>query len=445
MTNTSFRTLAGTIQGWQDGAVIRATGIPYAIAERYEKPREIIGLGSIEPYMATNWSPACPQSFSPVLKEVFGMDMMDELPLNENCQHLSITIPASTPVSAGLPVMVWIHGGSYLTGAGDMTAYDPALLVSEQQVVVVNVTYRLGLFGFLGGYNDIPANLGLLDIIAALRWIKRHIDAFGGNPENITLFGQSAGGDAIAHLMLAEGVENLFHRVIIQSAPLGIRKGKASLTETLIKKVAAFPKNSPVNKLLDIQNTMLFSMKRVGLKGGMPFGVQYGFEPLPHEERTEEVWRKRANQWDILIGWTNRETALFAPYIKLVQHLSYVPVFGKAMLEWLIRKTTDSVYRTSGRAFAELMASGHRQVYEYQIDWGEKKNNFRGAHVIDIPLLFGNEQLWKNALFCKGSSPEELRLAGRRLRTVWANFARTGVLEEKKTIPGLISYKRVNV
>ncbi len=94
------------------------------------------------------------------------------------------------------PVMVWIHGGSYVFGAGDAAIYDARALVEEQGVIVVSVTYRLGLLGFLGGSGGRAANVGLLDIIEALRWVKANIAAFGGDTDNITLFGQSAGGDA---------------------------------------------------------------------------------------------------------------------------------------------------------------------------------------------------------------------------------------------------------
>lgn len=443
MNNITFKTSAGTILGWQDGEVIRASGIPYAVAGRYQKPVELTALGSKAPYIATKHSPACPQSFSPVLKEVLGMDMLDELKMDENCQYLSITMPLNESTTPK-PVMVWIHGGSYLTGGGDMAAYDPTLLVHEQQVIVVNITYRLGLFGFLGGYRDVPPNLGLMDIIVALRWIKKHIAAFGGDPGNITLFGQSAGGDAIAHLMLAEGVSDLFHRVIIQSAPLGIREGKSSLTSEMIKRVETSPKDISTESLLTLQDTLLFSMKRFGLKGGMPFGVQYGYAPLPEEKHVEDVWRQRAGQWDVFIGWASRETALFAPFLKPLQALAAVPLLGKPTLEWLIRETTDRVYRNAGKAFARMMATGSKNVYEYQIDWGAVDNPFRAAHVIDIPLLFGNVQLWRGAVLCKGKSADELAAAGQKLRTLWAAFARTGTLEEKKDVPDLISLRRIN-
>ncbi|MFX6461500.1 carboxylesterase family protein, partial [Acinetobacter baumannii] len=96
-------------------------------------------------------------------------------------------------------------------------------------LIVVSITYRLGLFGFLGGNEERPANLGLFDIMESLKWIQKNIHSFGGNPENITLFGQSSGGDAIAHLMISEGIDGLFKRAIIHSAPLGFRMKRSKM------------------------------------------------------------------------------------------------------------------------------------------------------------------------------------------------------------------------
>lgn len=147
---------------------------------------------------------------------------------DEHCQRLSDTAPMDTKPNNDLSVMVWIHGDSYETGAGegDDPMYNPAALVREQHIIVVTVTYRLGLFGYLGSEKSTSANLGLLDQIEALRWIKQNISSFGGNPENVTVFGQSAGGDAVAHLMISNGAERLFNRVIIQSVPFGILRDR---------------------------------------------------------------------------------------------------------------------------------------------------------------------------------------------------------------------------
>lgn len=441
MTDIIFETSKGPVQGWRDGNVIRATGIPYASAGRYEKPRET-PLPQV-PYPAAKWSPACPQNLSRKSGNLLGRDMLEQLTINENCQYLSITLPGSPPPSPGRPVMVWIYGGSYTSGAGDSPVYNPTLLVEENDVVVVNINYRLGLLGFLGGYKDVPANLGLLDIIAALHWIKKYIAAFGGNPDNITLFGQSAGGDAIAHLMLAEGTEGLFHRVIIQSAPLGIRKGKAAIARKMIKKVALLPKDTDADTLLALQSKLILSMKGFGTKGGMPFGIQYGYPPMPPEKDAEKIWRERAGQWDVMIGWADRETSLFVPFVKPLQSLARVPFMGRSSLEWLIRKTTDRIYRNPGKAFARHIAAAGGSVYQYRISWGVKSNAIKAAHIVDISLLFGTEELWKTSAFREGKSFTELQQAGKEIRAIWTTFARTGVLETKRHIPGLIEYHQV--
>lgn len=138
MDQPTFAAPAGTCHGWRDGDVIRATGIRYARAERY-------GLPSPEPDTkridATSWAPACTQEQSERERELIG-PMLDQLGFAEDCQRLSITMPAQG--AEGLPVMVWIHGGSYISGAGDAPVYDPTPLVTEQQVVAVNVTFDSG-------------------------------------------------------------------------------------------------------------------------------------------------------------------------------------------------------------------------------------------------------------------------------------------------------------
>ena len=231
-----FRCAAGTVVGRRDGEVVRAIGIRYARAERFEAPTA--QPWADEPIVATAWAPACPQTREPITDGAWGTGHLGSLRYDEHCQHLSVTAPADATVGEVLPVMVWIHGGAYVIGAGDAPITDPAHLVAEERVVVVAITYRLGIFGFLGGQGR-PANLGLLDLIEALRWIQLNIAAFGGDPGNVTLFGQSAGGDAIAHLMIADGARGLFGRAIIQSAPLGISAGRDAMTASMARSADA--------------------------------------------------------------------------------------------------------------------------------------------------------------------------------------------------------------
>jgi para-nitrobenzyl esterase len=215
-----------------DGVLIRARGIPYATAERYAAP--VPAPKHSEVCDATRRGPVCPQ-FPSRLEYVTG-PVVDGLARSEQCQVLSVTAPCD---AQGLPVMVWFHGGAYLSGSGEAPKYDPDALVEEGRVVVVTVSYRLGIFGYLNPHPDGEENLGLRDQILALRWIRENIAAFGGDPSQVTIFGQSAGGDSVMSLILSVGTTGLFHRAILQSAPLGLRNGREAMTAAMRDAVAA--------------------------------------------------------------------------------------------------------------------------------------------------------------------------------------------------------------
>jgi para-nitrobenzyl esterase len=144
-------------------------------------------------------------------------------PQSEDCLGLNVWTPAHSP-SDKLPVMVWIHGGGFFIGSSAQSAYDGEPL-AVQGVVVVSINYRLGVFGFLAhpdlskeSTQGVSGNYGLLDMIAALRWVNRNISAFGGDPSNVTIFGESAGGTAVCLLMVLPDAKGLFQRVISESA-----------------------------------------------------------------------------------------------------------------------------------------------------------------------------------------------------------------------------------
>lgn len=154
------------------------------------------------------------------------------LPSSEDCLTVDVHTP---PLSAGtdLPVMVWIYGGAFVLGSS--SGYDPTPLIKED-VIVVNVNYRLGPFGFLSlpGLKD--SNFGLLDQQAGMRWVKRNIAAFGGDPGNVTLFGESAGGSSVCHQMASPGAKGLFQRAIVQSGSCSGRNGLTPVSKDEIQK-----------------------------------------------------------------------------------------------------------------------------------------------------------------------------------------------------------------
>jgi para-nitrobenzyl esterase len=212
-----LRTDAGEIEGvFEDGLRV-FRGIPYAAAPvgelRWRAPRPHVPWSGVR--AAYEFGAACPQAPS---KDVKHFDM------SEDCLTLNVWAPANRP-ARGLPVMVWLHGGAFETGASKMPIYDGANL-AHKGVVMVTLNYRLGVFGFFGHpeldeeakAEGVPtANYGLLDQVAALEWVKRNIEAFGGDASNVTLFGESAGGISVLALMTAPPARGLFHKAIVQS------------------------------------------------------------------------------------------------------------------------------------------------------------------------------------------------------------------------------------
>jgi para-nitrobenzyl esterase len=204
-------TADGLVQGQAAGTMDEYLGIPYAAppvgALRWQPPRPAASWRGVRE--ATALAPHCPQPASP-----FGVAST-----SEDCLYLNVFAPAGAR-TANLPVMVWIHGGSLLVGESD--DFNPAPLV-RHGVVVVTINYRLGALGFLadaalaGQPGGSSGDYGLLDQQAALRWVQRSIRGFGGNPRNVTVFGESAGGASTLAQLVSPGARGLFQRAIVES------------------------------------------------------------------------------------------------------------------------------------------------------------------------------------------------------------------------------------
>jgi len=216
------RTLKGEVIGTDAGPLAVFRGIPYAAPPvgplRWREPQPSEAW-SRRP--AKSFGPACIQPVSPAQDAAFGPIG----PQSEDCLTLNVWTPAPNR-QAVLPVMVWIHGGGFISGAGSLSAYDGSTL-AEKGAVVVTLNYRLGALGFFahpalaedmpGG----PVNFGLLDQIAALQWVQDNIASFGGDPGNVTILGESAGAQSVLALFVSPLGQGLFHRGIAQS-PYGI-------------------------------------------------------------------------------------------------------------------------------------------------------------------------------------------------------------------------------
>lgn len=424
-----FRTRTGRYIGMRTEGVVKALGIRYATAGRFRPPVPVAASDDLVD--ATTPAPACPQRV-PRTNEIMG-DPERSVVFDEDCLRLSVTLPNDTFEGERLPVLVWVHGGSYVFGAGDLPLLDPATLVREQRVVVVAVTYRLGILGFLGGAHPggggRPANLGLLDIREALRWVNASIGAFGGDPDRVTLVGQSAGGDAVAHLMISDGVDGLFQRVVIQSAPFGLRRRRARMSRSMLEAAGPLDASTPLAEVHEAEARADAVGARFGFKAGMPFGTQYGHAPLPTERAAAGRWREVASRYDSLIGWTSQETSLFVDFSPQLVRLFSAPRIGAALRDLALKVSTDIVYRVPGRRFARMLARAGGSVATYELDWRPRGGPLGATHTIDLALLFPGP-LWRGAGVLGEVRPDELPPLGEAVRAVWANFAATGRIDE---------------
>ncbi|XP_029008617.1 pyrethroid hydrolase Ces2e-like [Betta splendens] len=201
-------------------------GVPFAKppvgpALRLAAPQPVEGWEGVKD--ATQQPPMCVQHKQSMLDLVEKLGaMLPVVPdISEDCLYLNIYTPADKAHDAKLPVMVWIHGGAFTMGSASM--YDGSALAAYQDVVVVLIQYRLGLLGFLStGDQHMPGNFGFLDQVQALRWIQQHIHSFGGDPDLVTVFGESAGGRSVSLLLLSPLSDGLFHRAIAESGAAAV-------------------------------------------------------------------------------------------------------------------------------------------------------------------------------------------------------------------------------
>lgn len=420
---------AGDVQGFYERGTARFTGIPYARAARFEAPHPINRWDDV--LVATRPAPACPQNPSPAIENMLHA-RIEELGFSEDCQNLSITTPEGAVEGDHLPVMVWIHGGSNICGAGDMHGTNPATFVAEQNVVVVNVTYRLGVLGYLNidGY---PANRGLLDQAEALRWVRRNIAAFGGNPQNITVFGQSAGADAIQHLLALN--EELFDRAILQSPPAGILLGRESMTAKMLKLGSDIDQNTPIADILALEKKILKSVLGYGMKTGMAFGVQHGADPVPPAAMLPVAWQKKPHV-ALMVGHTRNETGFFAHTLGIADALQPLGKAGARIQEKLIESTTRSVYATGIDEFTRNQQESGAPITRYELTW-HGAGELGAVHGVEVPLLFEGPGI-ENLPILDGATAQEVHRAGALLRNIWADFAR-GVDVSTRGAEGTIS------
>lgn len=299
----------GSIAGVQEGAALVYRGTPYAAPPvgplRWRPPQPVLPWKGVR--AATRFGANCLQPANPRDNGI------GPGPASEDCLTLNVWAPAERG-EGKRPVMVWVHGGSFKGGSGSAALYDGQAL-ARRGVVLVTLNYRLGHFGFFAhsalsrdAAGDELANYGLMDMVAALQWVRRHITTFGGDPEKVTLFGASAGGVAVQHLMLAPAARGLFAQAIAQSGrgmeavtPLAVAETQgwalidglapgvrdaAALREIAAERIAALPALSIYDgfgPILDgrIVRTPVWEGFSRGQQARVPFIVGFNSHELP--------------------------------------------------------------------------------------------------------------------------------------------------------------------
>lgn len=415
----------GKVLALRDNDIIRARGIPYAVAERFKLPQYPVKWTSAKD--CTQPAPLCPQLPSR-LEAVMG-PVTNGRRHEEACLHVTVTAPRD---AVNAPVMVWFHGGAFISGGGDLDCYQP-LELARRGIVCVNVSYRLGVFGFLLIPGIAPAHLGLIDQELALRWVQDNISAFGGDASNVTLVGQSAGADTIICLLGSETKEKLFHRAILMSPPLRELKERIPTVDALSTKAQSLfqddPRTMSVSALLDVQKKLLMAPVRDQV---MLFAPALGHSPLPKESEFEHNLTERVKEIPILIGWTQHDGRPFARMMGPQRQWYQLPLIGdylEALGTWYI---TRSYFQWPSQAFHNkvLAAGGKSTTYAFQ--YHPQTSSLGACHCIELSSIFGEWDNWKEAAMLSGDKEKTrmvIRGIGEKFLDLWVRFMNKGSLK----------------
>ena len=456
------KTTSGMVAGYIDGWVYIYKGIPYAEAERFMPPvapEPWEGVRSSRAY-----GPTCPQGkrmgwYSD--EQAFAFDWDDGFP-DENCLRVNIW---TTGLNNGKkrPVMVWLHGGGYSAGSGqELPSYDGKSLCETGDVVVVSLNHRLNVLGFLdlSAFGDKYAksgNVGLLDLIAALQWIKDNISAFGGDPSNVTIFGQSGGGGKVSTLLATPSAAGLFHKAIVQSGSMlqtmttkYSRRIGAAVVEELGIKASHIDdiKNVPYERLLEAGNKAVAKVRGEADKEGFSTFL-FGWGPTvdgdilptqPFDPQAPAI----SKDIPLMVGSTLHEF-MSSAYNSSLKNITidvakselekrfgprtndFIKAFGAVYPNFkpVDLFDVDLIFRPGVVRQATLKAAQQgAPVFMYMFAWESPVLNgkFRSTHCMELPFVFNNISRCRNMT---GDSEDAYALADLMSRS-WINFAKTG-------------------
>ncbi|OGP50365.1 MAG: hypothetical protein A2Y79_11620 [Deltaproteobacteria bacterium RBG_13_43_22] len=451
--------ISGLIIG-QDPEIRVFKGIPYAAPPvgdlRWRPPQAVKPWEGV--LQCNTFGPVCPQpSRTRIIQINFDK-------ISEDCLYLNVWTKARNN-QARLPVMVWIHGGGNISGAASQPYYDGEAL-ARQGVVLVSLNYRLGPFGFFAhpllskeSGRDVSGNYGLLDQIAALKWVQKNIRAFGGDPKRVTIFGESAGGLNVCCLMASPSAKGLFHRAIAESGHAFGKTRHLKQTwfgrepmekqgERIAQELGCADKPDPLaalralsaDRILEGTKPVLGLIEGIGEKGNR-FGPITDGWVIPEDIFTIYKQGKQLNV-PLIVGTNANEGIIFLPMIPIKTAEEYrmgiTAAYGRFAEDVLalfpvskdtdIRKALSNLLGDLGfiagaRYFSRSMGSVSSKVYLYHFTMkpqgplGEALGAFHGS---EIPYVFDN--LDKGAF-----PPDEIRLSlAKLINGYWVQFAKTG-------------------
>jgi para-nitrobenzyl esterase len=439
---------------WEAGvAVFR--GIPFAAAPvgelRFAAPRPVRGWNGVREAVA--YGPPPPQAAA------FGMDSLARETAGDDWLTLNVWSP-EPGASAGLPVMVWIHGGAYTIGMSSLPEYDGGHLARDGGVVVVTFNYRVGIEGF-GQIEGAPANRGLLDQIAALEWVRDNIRAFGGDPDRVTVFGESAGGGSVAALLAMPRAAGLFGHAIAQSVQgtffspeLAADIASSCAAELGLRPTAADLSTVAPARLSAAGDAIGARMAQWADRWGQVAYRSIPFSPIVDGDALPVTpWQALADgagrDIELLVGHTRDEQRLFTALDGLLGQVTEeqaetaldilapgplgagryregFPGAGPDELYELVNSDWSFRMPTLHLAQAQAEAGGRAHVYE--LTWpAPGMGGILGAcHGLDVPLVFGNlDRGQPSLLIGDGPNPEAEALSA-RMRAAWTAFAAHG-------------------
>ncbi len=449
----------GALEGFQRDGVRVFRGIPYAeppVGERRfvapQPPKPWAGVRD-----ATEFGPSAPQP-SLMMAALPGIDLGEQ---SEDCLYLNVFAPADG--GSGRPVMVWIHGGGFVIGAGRQSIYDGSALVRRGDVVVVTVNYRLGALGFLDWGAGTDANAGLLDQVAALRWVREHIEAFGGDPDNVTIFGESAGGMSVGTLLGCPSARGLFRRAIAQSgACQSVHDAESSdlVGESMLATLGLSAPDATTLRALPLER-LLFAQRQVtfesfGSVAGssaalLPFQPVVDGHVLPSRP-LDAVRQGASRDVALMVGTTRDEWRLFGVFDATLRNLDHAGLVSRltsqlggnaAAAERLaeayrstrpdadgsavaIAIDSDRVFRIPAVRLAEAQSATGAPVYNYLFSW--EATGFGGVlgacHAVDIPFVFDSFDVDFVSDLVGGG--DEARALCETTMDAWLGFARSG-------------------